>query len=278
MVAARTLDEELLQEEPLRVIGRDETDTEVAERLTGMSTYDRDEMITHHLPLVRYVAGSMARHANASSIVDYDDLVGYGTEGLISAVDTFNPSYNVRFSTWAVMHIRTTIQDALRRLDPLSRSLRTKSKEIEHAQYTLANRHGCWPADVEVAQELGISLDRLRNLQRDINRSVVSLEAVNSNADEDSGMNLLSCLAETNPDTDPESYLDVIEMRLILRQAVESLPERERLITSLYYNNSLSMREISEQLGISESRVSQLHARILRTLSREMQRLLEINA
>src|SRR5437660_4646797 len=134
-------------------------------RLTGLETADRESMITHHLPLVRYVAGSMARHASASIIVDYDDLVGYGTEGLIDAVDSFNPQYNVRFSTWAVMHIRTTIQDALRSLDPLPRSLRSKSKEIERAQTSLANKHGQWPADKEVAQELGISLDRLHRLQ-----------------------------------------------------------------------------------------------------------------
>ncbi|MBI2760348.1 MAG: sigma-70 family RNA polymerase sigma factor [Chloroflexi bacterium] len=95
----------------------------------------RDAMITKHLPLVRYVAGSMARHSNASSIVDYDDLVGYGVEGLIEAVDTFNPTYNVRFSTWAVMHIRTTIQDALRTLDPLPRSLRSKGKEIDRVSW-----------------------------------------------------------------------------------------------------------------------------------------------
>jgi len=95
------------------------------ERLTGLTTLDRDAMITHHLSLVRYVAGTMARHANASSIVDYEDLVGYGTEGLIDAVESFNPADNVRFSTWAVMHIRTTIQDALRVLDPLPRSLRS---------------------------------------------------------------------------------------------------------------------------------------------------------
>ncbi len=111
----------------------------------------RAAMITTHLPLVRYVAGSMSRHAGASVIVDYDDLVGYGTEGLIEAVDTFNPAYNVRFSTWAVMHIRTTIQDALRSLDPLPRSLRAKSKEIDRVSYDLANRNGYWPKDDEIA-------------------------------------------------------------------------------------------------------------------------------
>ena len=252
-----------------------ESNEATLERLTGLPTLDRDAMITHHLPLVRYVAGSMARHANASSIVDYEDLVGYGTEGLIDAVDSFNPTYNVRFSTWAVMHIRTTIQDALRVLDPLPRSLRSKSKEIERTQYDLANKRGCWPADSDVAHEMGITVDRLRGLQQDINRTVVSLDNVSEGNGEEPGNSILSQLADDDPDGDPESHLDAIEMRLILKQAVEALPEREHLITTLYYNQGQSMRTISERLDISESRVSQLHARTLKLLRQEMHRLLE---
>jgi RNA polymerase sigma factor FliA len=250
-------------------------DTATLTRLTGLETSDREAMITHHLPLVRYVAGSMARHASASTIVDYDDLVGYGTEGLIDAVDSFNPQYNVRFSTWAVMHIRTTIQDALRALDPLPRSLRTRSKEIVRAQTTLANERGQWPADQDVADQLGISVERLRRLQTDINRTVVSLENVTDTNNDEQGTNWLSSLAETDPETDPEQHLDNIEMRLILRQAVEAMPERERLVLTLYYGQNQSMRTISDRLEISESRVSQLHARALKLLRAEMARLLE---
>jgi len=250
-------------------------DVETLVRLTGIETSDREALITHHLPLVRYVAGSMARHSNASTIVDYDDLVGYGTEGLIDAVDSFNPTYNVRFSTWAVMHIRTTIQDALRSLDPLPRSLRTKSKEIDRAQTALANERGCWPADREVAEQLGISVDKLRHLQQDINRSEVSLENVTDGSNEEPGTNWLASLAETDPEMDPEARLDNIEMRLIVRQAVAAMPERERFVLTLYYGQSESMRTISERLEISESRVSQLHARALRLLRAEMARLLE---
>src|SRR5579875_3325358 len=230
-------------------------------RLTGLETADREQMITRHLPLVRYVAGSMARHANASSIVDYDDLVGYGTEGLIDAVDSFNPAYNVRFSTWAVMHIRTTIQDALRSLDPLPRSLRTKSKEIERAQTALANASGVWPADCDVAEQLGITVDRLHRLQQDINRTVVSLENATDTGGDEPGTSWLATLAEDDPETDPEARLDEIELRRILKEAVEALPERERLLVELYYARNQNMRAISERLGISESRVSQLHAR-----------------
>jgi RNA polymerase sigma factor for flagellar operon FliA len=275
MVAALLPDVQTIERPYPIVVDTAESPEATLERLTGLSTMDRDVMIAHHLPLVRYVAGSMARHASASSIVDYEDLVGYGTEGLIDAVDTFDPSYNVRFSTWAVMHIRTTIQDALRVLDPLPRSLRSKSKEIERTQYDLANKRGCWPADSEVAQEMGITVGRLRGLQQDINRTVVSLENVSEGNGEDQGTSILSQLADDDPDLDPESHLDAIEMRLILKQAVQALPERERLVTTLYYNQGKSMRQISERLGISESRVSQLHARTIKLLRAEMARLLE---
>jgi RNA polymerase sigma factor for flagellar operon FliA len=250
-------------------------DVETLVRLTGIDTIDRDALIARHLPLVRYVAGSMARHSNASTIVDYDDLVGYGAEGLIDAVDSFNPSYNVRFSTWAVMHIRTTIQDALRSLDPLPRSLRSKSKEIERTQSELANERGCWPADDEVAQHLGIPVEKLRRLQQDINRSEVSLENVTDGAGDEPGTSWLASLADTDPEMDPEARLDNIETRLLLRQAVEAIPERERYVVTLYYGQNESMRTISERLEISESRVSQLHARALRLLRTRMDFMLE---
>lgn len=248
------------------------------QRLLGAEMMDREAMITRNLPLVRYVAGSMARHANASVIVDFDDLVGYGTEGLIDAVDSFDPSYNVRFSTWAVMHIRTTIQDALRSLDPLPRSLRSKCKEIERTRFDLANRVGYWPADADVARELGMTLDRLSKLQQDIGRTVVSLESATATDADEGNQTWLDSLAETDPESDPEGCLDAVEMRLLLRQAVNALPDREQLVVDLYYNKRQSMRQISEQLGVSESRVSQLHARTLKLLRLEMSRLLEFAA
>lgn len=225
----------------------------------------RETMITRHLPLVRYVAGAMARHSNASAVVDFDDLIGYGIEGLITAVDTFNPAYNVRFSTWAVMHIRTTIQDALRALDPLPRSLRSKGKEIERVSQELANRTGYWPTMDQVATELGVPVDKLRSTLRDINKSLVSLEHVDD-AGEDAGYSWLSALADEDPDADPEAVLDTTETYLLLLNAVDRLPEREALVIRMYYRENQSMRAIAERLGVSESRVSQLHARALKLL------------
>ena len=225
----------------------------------------REAMITKHLPLVRYVAGSMTRHADASTIVDYDDLVGYGTEGLIDAVDTFNPTYNVRFSTWAVMHIRTTIQDALRTLDPLPRSLRAKGKEIDRVSYDLANRNGYWPTDEEIAAELGLPVDKVRTTMRDMSHTLVSLENVDDSHDE-GGYSWLSSLSDQDPESDPETSLDTAEMHSILLSAVDSLPEREAAIIRMYYQQGKGMRAIADRLGVSESRVSQLHARALKLL------------
>jgi RNA polymerase sigma factor for flagellar operon FliA len=147
------------------------------EDVQALADDTRSAMVAKHLPLVRYVAGSMARHSGSTAVVDYDDLVGYGSEGLIEAVDTFNPAYGVKFSTWAVMHIRTTIQDALRTLDPLPRSLRSKSKEIERVSYDLANRQGCWPTEAEIATELNVPLPKLRQTLQEIHKVTVSLDA-----------------------------------------------------------------------------------------------------
>lgn len=234
--------------------------------LAEFTELHRDAMITKHLPLVRYVAGSMARHSNASSIVDYDDLVGYGIEGLIEAVDTFNPTYNVRFSTWAVMHIRTTIQDALRTLDPLPRSLRSKGKEIERVSYDLANRNGYWPKDDQIAAELGLPVEKVRNTLKDINHVVVSLENVDDGHGDEGGYSWLSSLADHDPETDPEASLDTSETYVMLLHAVDHLPEREALVIAMYYKQGQSMRTIAERLRVSESRVSQLHARALKML------------
>lgn len=211
----------------------------------------RDGMLTKHMPLVHYVAGSMSRHASASSIVDDDDLVGYGFEGLIEAVDTFNPAYNVKFSTWAVMHIRTTIQDALRTLDPLPRSLRAKGKEIDRVSYDLANRNGYWPKDEEVAGELGVTIQRLRTTMHDINKVVVSLDSVEDAHGDDTGYSWMSSLADDDPLTDPEASLDTKETYAMLLDAVDVLPERERYVVHACYKAGRCMRDIAERLGIS---------------------------
>ena len=249
-----------------------------ADREQCRDRLDRETVITRHLPLVEYVARSMTRVARASSVVDYEDLLGHGAEGLIDAVDSYDSSFNVQFRSWAMLHIRTTIQDALRRLDPLPRSLRAKSREIEQVRITLASRNGAWPADVEIAAQLGISVARLQHLERDINRTAVSLDQSHEQNNGNPYLNWLAFLVETDPEADPESHLDAIEMPLILGQAIESLPDRERTVIVLYYGQSQDMRTIGARLNISESRVSQLRSRAVKLLRVEMDRMLAVSA
>ena len=228
----------------------------------------REALILRHLPLVRHVAGRMVGSVPASLGVDYDDLVGYGTEGLIAAVDTFNPAYHVRFSTWAVLHIRTTIQDALRTLDPLPRSLRAKGKAIERASAELANDQGQWPEEREVAAALGVPLAQLRTTLQQLRTVTVSLDVgadADVQGDAQSG-SWAAAVADDDVAGDPQAALDQAETTALLLAAVDGLPARERLVVTAYYRQGRSMRAIAAELGVSESRVSQLHARALQLL------------
>lgn len=244
----------------------------------------REAMITQHLPLVRYVANSMARHAGQSVLLDYDDLISYGTEGLIAAVDTFDAERGLKFSTWAVMHIRTTIQDALRTLDPLPRSLRAKGKEIDRVSAELAHARGVWPELPEIAGALGQPIDALRKTMQDLGQSVVSLEQVDdghngaATGGDEGGFSLLNLLADEDPEVSPEESLERIELTRLLHEAVAALPPREEVLVDAHYRRGQSMRQISRLLGISESRVSQLHARAVKLLREHMQRALSIDA
>ena len=236
----------------------------------------RDEMIVKHMPLVRFVANRMSRHAGQSVLLDFDDLHSYGVEGLIEAVDTFDPERGLKFSTWAVMHIRTTIQDALRTVDPLPRSLRAKGKEIDRVSAALAHERGSWPEMAEVADVLGQPLQSVRRTVQDLGQSVLSLEQVDdgrngaSTSGDDTGFSLLNLLSDDDPEVNPEARLDTRELRRMLVEAIAALPSREEVLIEAHYCHGQSMRTISHLLGVSESRVSQLHARAVRLLREHM--------
>src|SRR5579883_1580419 len=206
------------------------------EGLTPEQEAERAAMITKHIPLVRYVANSMARHAGQSVLLDYDDLLSYGTEGLIAAVDTFDAERGLKFSTWAVMHIRTTIQDALRTLDPLPRSLRAKGKEIDRVSAALAHERGYWPEAMDVANALGQPIETLRKTMQDLGQTTVSLEQADdghngaSTSGDEGGFSLLNLLADDDPETSPEEKLDQLELSRMLAEAIAALPPREEVL------------------------------------------------
>ena len=242
------------------------SDMPAVQEAQALAAEHRNKMVATHMPLVRYVAGSMSRHAGASAIVDHDDLVGYGSEGLIEAVDTFDPTRGVKFSTWGVLHIRTTILEALRNLDPLPRSLRTKGKAIEAVSYDLANRNGHWPQDSEVAAEIGLPLATLRMTLQHLGTVVISLDSSEDADGTNLGYTRISSLADEDPEVDPERSLATAETGALLAEAVAHLPERERSVVVACYYQGYSLRDIADELGVSASRISQLHARALKLL------------
>ena len=222
----------------------------------------RQELILQYAPLVKYVIGRLA--ISLPAILDYEDVLSYGTIGLIEAVERFDPDKGVKFETYAIARIRGAIIDALRSLDRLPRSVRQKAKDVDAAVHKLTNELGRDPTDKEVAESLGISLERYLKDVVDASWVTVSLDTVGVSDPDAGGPGEIPVA-----DPDAEDFTLGIEQRETigeLADAIRELPEREQLVLSLYYKDELTMREISGILGVSESRVCQLHARSLTRL------------
>jgi len=223
----------------------------------------REQLIMQYAPLVKYVMGRLA--ISLPAILDYEDILSFGTIGLIEAVERFDPDKGVKFETYAISRIRGSIIDALRSLDRLPRSVRQKAKEAEHAIVQLTHDLGREPTDEEVADTLGLTLESYRKHLIDASWITVSLDSNGGGGEEeDDGGGAMGV-----PDPDGEDVSTGIEHQELIGElavAIRDLPEREQLVLSLYYKDELTMREVSKVLGISESRVCQLHARALTRL------------
>lgn len=222
----------------------------------------REQLILQYAPLVKYVIGRLA--ISLPAILDYEDILSYGTIGLIEAVERFDASKGVKFETYAISRVRGAIIDALRSLDRLPRSVRQKAREAEAAISRLSVSLGRTPTDQEVAAELGISVERYLQDQVDASWVTVSLETVGTVDENDDGPGEIAVA-----DPDAEVVGEALERQELigeLAEAIRELPDREQLVLSLYYKEELTMKEISKVLGVSESRVCQLHARALTRL------------
>ena len=228
----------------------------------------REQLVVAYSPLVKYVAGRMSSGLPAH--VEEADLISYGLEGLINAIERFDPEREIKFETYAITRIKGQIIDALRQLDWVPRSVRARAREIERAHAKLEHRLHRTPTDEEIANELGISTDEFQeSLLRISNSTVVALDELWSVSDSSGDqVSLLDTLQD--PDApDPEALLDASEVKDRLADAIAALPEREKLVIALYYYENLTLREIGEVLGVTESRVSQLHTKaVLRLKSR----------
>jgi len=221
----------------------------------------RDRLILTYAPLVKFVAGRVG--ASLPAHVDEQDLVSYGLLGLIGAIERFDPDREIKFETFAMARIRGAIIDELRSLDWVPRSVRTRARQIERAIALLERELMRAPTDEEIAKKLGITGDELEENLHEISRSsIAALDELWSPSGSGDQIALIDTIQdETEPD--PEMSLEQSEVREALAEAISSLPEREKLVVTLYYYEELTLREIGEVLGVTESRVSQLHTKAI---------------
>jgi RNA polymerase sigma factor for flagellar operon FliA len=228
----------------------------------------RDRLILMYAPIVKYVAGRLGSGLPAH--VDEGDLVSYGLLGLISAIERYDPDRDVKFETYAIARIKGSILDELRALDWVPRSVRSRARQIERAMSELEARLGRAPSDEELAKKVGVSVEELENTLTDISRSsIAALDELwtisGSGGDQVAQIDTI----EDTQGPEPQSAFAQTELREMVADAITSLPEREKLVITLYYYEDLTLREIGEVLGVTESRVSQLHTKaVLRLKAR----------
>lgn len=227
----------------------------------------REKLIIEYSSLVKYVAGRLSIYFG--SHVEYDDLVSFGVFGLIDAIDKFDLSKGVKFETYASLRIRGAIIDSIREMDWAPRSLRQKSKEVEKLYVEVENELGHAASDKEMADRLGITVDEFAKTLNELNIStMMSLdEFLEQNYEIGVGGN------NVLKDGIPENYIEVNELKETLANAIDKLPDKEKMVVSFYYYEELTLKEISAIMGVSESRISQLHTKAILRLRGKLSRL-----
>jgi len=218
----------------------------------------RDHLIVHYSPLVKFVAGRVG--AGLPSSVDGGDLVSYGVFGLIDALERFDPTHGVRFETFAAPRIRGAVYDGLRQLDWVPRSVRSKARRIESAIAGFEHDEGRAPADAELAERLGIDVDELAAWLSTVAATTVGPldRAVAAGAEPVS--------VDRDGERTPSAGVEEDELRAAVRAGIGDLSDRERFVLALYYDEGLTLAEIGDVLGVTESRVSQIHTRAVLAL------------
>lgn len=222
----------------------------------------RERLVVAYSPVVKYVAGRLGSGLPAH--VDEADLISYGLFGLISAIERFEPDREIKFETYAIPRIRGAIIDELRTQDWVPRSVRARARDIERASAKLEHRLQRTPTDAEMAAELSISEEDLQASLVQISTSTVAALEEMWTVSDASGdtVSLLQTLQD--PDApDPEEATQAAALKERMADRIAALPEREKLVVALYYYESLTLREIGEVLGVTESRVSQLHTKAI---------------
>ena len=235
---------------------------------TNAETADarREKLILDHVPLLRHIVGRLS--FDFSRAVDRDDLYGFGMLGLIMAADSWDPGRGLQFSTYAYTRIRGAILDELRRMDFLPRGRRERVRQMETAIEKLEQERGKKPSPEELAETLGVSTEEVDEV------FLSAMSAMQTSLNEGPSEILGSLLSDPKSE-DPVGSVEWEEMKIQLVQAIQSLPEQEKTVITLYYGEELLLKEISHVLGVTESRVSQIHSRALYRLNRGLADLVE---
>ncbi len=232
----------------------------------------KEKIVLEHTPLIRYIVNRIAVRLPAH--IDLDDLTNTGVIGLMDAIDKYDPEKNCKFKTYAEFRIKGAILDQLRSLDWVPRSVRQKSRRLEQAYAEVEQRLGRAATEHEVADALGIDMEEFHLLLNQVRGiSIINLDELRANAEADQPINgeVFEDVKAENPFTSLRSR----EMRESIGECIGQLPEKERLVISLYYYEDLNMKEIGGVLGITESRVCQIHTKATARLRSKLRSLLQ---
>ncbi len=220
----------------------------------------KEQIVLEHAPLIRYIVNRIA--VRLPSHIDLDDLHNTGVIGLMDAIDKYDPGKNCKFKTYAEFRIKGAILDQLRSLDWVPRSVRQKSRRLERAYGEVEQRLGRTASEDEVADSLGLQIDKFHELLNQVRGiSLVNLEEIRGNNSDGERTGTFADIVEDVNSENPFASLKTTEMRQMIAHTIATLPEKERLVVSLYYYEDLNMKEIGGILGITESRVCQIHTK-----------------
>ena len=220
----------------------------------------RDALIIQYIYLIRYVVGRVK--GTLPSTIAIEDIAGYGVEGLINAIERYSPQKNTRFETYALIRIRGAILDRIRSQDFLPRSIRKRIKDIKEAQEELKQKLGRMPTTNEIAEKLEMDPDKITQI---MSEDVTMTSIYDKKGSNEDSVEIIDTIQDTNKLT-PHEQMEEKNVKQELEKALKRLPERERTIMVLYYQENMTLKEIGEAIGMSESRICQLHAQSIMKL------------
>jgi len=229
----------------------------------------REQIIMQYLPQVKHIVQRIAAHLPQN--VEIDDLLNVGVIGLIQAIERYDPARNNKFMTYAAFRIRGAVLSELRSRDYISRTDRRKVRDLEKTYLKLEQKKGGDVEDHEVVKEMGVSFEQFYKVKQMSNIAIISLEEMGYSSDKK--RDSLSEMFINNRDEEALNLIGIKEVKVVIAKTIEELPEKEKLVISLYYMDELTMKETGKVLGITESRVSQLHSKAISRLRAKLRRI-----